>query len=63
MTKEGAVYQQTRRWLAAGCFETMVDDLRAVLRLAVGRTAEPTPTIIDSQTLALHARKRQARRL
>lgn len=22
------VYQQTRRWLAAGCFETLVEDLR-----------------------------------
>jgi transposase len=29
-----AVYQQTQRWLAAGCFEALVDDLRAVLRLA-----------------------------
>ena len=37
-----AVYQQTQRWLAAGCFEALVDDLRAVLRLAAGRRAEPT---------------------
>ena len=29
-----AVYQQTRRWLAAGCFEAIVHDLRAVLRFA-----------------------------
>lgn len=28
-----AVYQQTQRWLAAECFEALVDDLRAVLRL------------------------------
>jgi len=35
-----AVYQQTRRWLAAGCFEALVDDLRAVLRLAAGREAD-----------------------
>ena len=27
-----AVYRQTRRWLAAGCFEAMVHDLRAMLR-------------------------------
>ncbi|MGE4305186.1 MAG: IS5 family transposase [Novosphingobium sp.] len=46
-----AVYQQTQRWLAAGCFETLVDDLRAVLRLAAGRPAEPTAAIIDSRTL------------
>jgi len=46
-----AVYQQTQRWLAAGCFEALVDDLRAVLRLAAGRAAEPTAAIIDSRTL------------
>ncbi len=46
-----AVYQQTQRWLAAGCFEALVDDLRAVLRLAAGRRAEPTAAIIDSRTL------------
>ena len=32
-----AVYQQARRWLAAGCFEALASDLRAVLRLAAGR--------------------------
>lgn len=37
--------------LAAGCFEALVDDLRAVLRLAAGRTAEPSAAIIDSRTL------------
>lgn len=46
-----AVYQQTQRWLAAGCFEALVDDLRAVLRLAVGRPADPSAAIIDSRTL------------
>src|ERR671910_891576 len=29
-----AVYQQTQRWLKAGAFEAMVQDLRALLRLA-----------------------------
>ena len=47
----GAVYQQTQRWLAAGCFEALADDLRAVLRLAQGRTAEPSAAILDSRTL------------
>ncbi|MFC3725702.1 IS5 family transposase [Neoaquamicrobium sediminum] len=46
-----AVYQQTQRWLAAGCFEALIDDLRAVLRLAAGRKAEPSAAIIDSRTL------------
>src|SRR5262245_61757036 len=45
------VYQQTRRWLAAGVFETMVHDLRVLLRLGVGRPPEPTAVILDSRTL------------
>src|SRR6516165_10 len=32
-----AVHQQAHRWLAAGCFEALAQDLRAVLRLAAGR--------------------------
>jgi transposase len=46
-----AVYDQARRWLAAGCFEAMAHDLRAVLRLAEGRAAEPSAVILDSRTL------------
>ena len=46
-----AVYQQTQRWIAAGCFEAMVHDLRAVLRLAEGRAADPSGVIFDSRTL------------
>ena len=46
-----AVYQQAQRWLAAGCFEALADDLRAVLRLAAGRAEEPSAVIIDSRTL------------
>jgi transposase len=46
-----AVYQQTQRWLKAGCFEAIVDDLRVVLRLAQGRNEQPSATIFDSRTL------------
>lgn len=46
-----AVYQQTQRWLAAGSFEAIVHDLRALLRLAAGRRAEPMAAVFDSQTL------------
>ena len=46
-----AVYQQTRRWLAAGVFEAIVGDLRALLRLAEGRPPEPTAAILDSRTV------------
>lgn len=45
-----AVYQQTRRWLAAGCFEAMTHDLRAILRWSEGRADAPTAAIFDSAT-------------
>src|SRR3954466_5690182 len=45
------VYQQTQRWLQAGVFQAMVDDLRAILRMAQGRNAEPTAVILDSRTM------------
>lgn len=46
-----AVYQQTQRWLAAGCFEAIVHDLRVLLRLAQGRNPQPTAAIFDSRTV------------
>src|SRR5215212_7766734 len=46
-----AVYQQTRRWLDAGCFADMVHDLRAMLRWADGRADDPTAAILDSRTV------------
>jgi transposase len=45
-----AVYQQTRRWLDAGCFEAMVHDLREFLRWAEGRDPDPSAVIFDSAT-------------
>jgi len=45
-----AVYQQTRRWLEAGVFETMAHDLRELLRWAAGRKVQPTEAIFDSAT-------------
>ncbi len=45
------VYQQTQRWIKAGVFENIVDDLRALLRVAVGRNKAPTAAILDSRTL------------
>jgi transposase len=46
-----AVYQQTQRWLKAGVFEAIVDDLRVLLRLAQERNQEPSAAIFDSRTL------------
>jgi transposase len=46
-----AVYQQTQCWLKADVFEAIVNDLRALLRLAQGRNAYPSAAIFDSRTL------------
>jgi transposase len=45
------VYQQMRRWIDARCFETMVEDLRILLREFAGRKGQPTAMILDSRTL------------
>jgi transposase len=46
-----AVYQQAQRWIAAGVFEAMTQDLRRILRLLEGRREEPTAAVFDSRTL------------
>ncbi len=46
-----AVYQQAQRWIAAGVFEAMTQDLRRILRLLEGRPEEPSAAILDSRTL------------
>lgn len=46
-----AVYQQTRRWLRAGCFEAMVHDLRILLREYTGRKGQPSAVVLDSRTM------------
>ncbi|MCX4164903.1 MULTISPECIES: IS5 family transposase [Paraburkholderia] len=45
------VCQQTQRWLNAGCFEAMVNDLRSVLRVAQQRQGQPSAVILDGRTL------------
>jgi transposase len=45
------VYQESRRWLAAGRFQAIVHDLRAVLRLAAGKKPEPSAAIFDGRTM------------
>ncbi|WP_321900078.1 IS5 family transposase [Paraburkholderia heleia] len=45
------VYQQTQRWIQAGCFEAMVSDLRSVIRVAQGRKGRPSAVILDGRTL------------
>ena len=41
------VYQQTQRWIAAGCFEALVHDLRALLRMTEDRAPAPTAVVLD----------------
>ncbi|CAM2191526.1 protein of unknown function [Paraburkholderia kururiensis] len=45
------VYQQTQRWLNAGCFEAMVNDLRSVLRVAQERQGQPSAVIHPPESL------------
>jgi transposase len=45
------VYGQTRRWMAAGVFDAMTQDLRRILRVLDGRAEEPTAAVLDSRTL------------
>ena len=46
-----AVYGQTRRWMDAGVFDAMTQDLRRILRVLGGRAEEPTAAVFDSRTL------------
>jgi len=46
------VYQQTQRWLGAGCFEAMVQDLRFALRVLHKRKPTPSAAIYDSRVLS-----------
>jgi transposase len=45
------VYQRAQRWIAAGVFEAMTQDLRRLLRLLDGRPEEPSAAVFDSRTL------------
>lgn len=45
------VYQQTRRWIEAGCFEAMAHDLCALPHLKEGQTPDPSAAILDNRTL------------
>jgi transposase len=47
----GTVYWWADKWQAGGSTTRMHDDLRGRVRLAAGRTAQPTAAIIDSQSV------------
>jgi transposase len=46
------IHQQAMRWFKARCFESMAPDLRALVRMAAGRTSPvPSAIAVDSRTL------------
>ena len=45
------VYQQMRRWLEAGCFELLVEEVHSLLREWDGKKGQLTAVILDSRTL------------
>lgn len=45
------VHQQAQRWIKAGCFEAMADDLRMLLRALADRSPQPTAVILDGRTM------------
>ena len=45
------VYAYFRRWQTDGTWERMAHTLRRELRMALGRTPEPSAAILDSQTV------------
>ena len=46
-----AVHAQAQRWIKAGCFAALAQDLRAVLRLHAEREAEPAAVILDGRAM------------
>ena len=46
-----AVYQQARRWLAAGVYEQIAHDLRILERVLKDRFEQPTAAVLDGRTL------------
>ena len=45
------VQQQAQRWIRAGCFEAIAQDLRKLLRLLADRPTKPSAVILDGRTL------------
>src|SRR5262249_47695531 len=46
-----AVHERLRRWRRLGLWETVLEQMRQQGRLKVGRTAQPSLAIIDSQSV------------
>jgi transposase len=46
-----AVYQQARRWMQAGIFETITHELRVIVRMIEDRESQPSGVIFDGRTM------------
>jgi transposase len=46
-----AVYQQARRWIDAGVFETITHELRVIVRIIEDRESQPSGVIFDGRTM------------
>lgn len=57
-----AVYQQSQRWLEAGCFEAMVSDLRSIIRVR-RRQGQPSARAGGWPHAAIELRERATCRL
>jgi len=53
------VYQRAQRWLRAGCFEVLADDLNMLLRLAAGQKCVTQCCRHRQSHPAFHARERR----
>jgi transposase len=53
-----AVYQQTQRWMRAGVFEILVEDVRSLLREFAGRKPQPTAMIVAAPCSRRQSRER-----
>jgi hypothetical protein len=45
--RSGRLWRHIWRWIRAGCFETIVEDLRSLLRELAGGKAQPAAMILD----------------
>src|SRR5579871_6496863 len=45
------VHQQAQRWIKAGCFEALANDLRKMLRLLAGKKINPSAVILDGRSM------------
>ena len=51
LSPQDTVYQQSRRWMYASCFDAIAFDLRSFIRVTQGRHGQPSAIVLDRRTL------------